>query len=467
MKAKWLLLISVIVLHTSFLWSQYSSWKVQLVAHFKPDTYFSGCWGWYDASKNREYAISCARKGTYFVDITDPNAVYIADSLIGIPINIWREVKTYKHYCYIVSDDYGPSFQIVDLSPLPDSIRVVASPDTIINLKKGHTLWVDGHYLYVGGPRDKQNVAHSMGVFNLHPNPEKPQFIRWLDQDYPNISYVHDMFVRNDTIYASCGNQGLYVFVLDTIQNKFVYINSLTTYLEAGYNHSSALTQNGKTLVFMDEVPAGLSIKITDVSNINYIQVVKYLKPYNYSGFIAHNPFILENKYLIASCYQDGTLIYDISNPANPIMTGYFDTYPQAGANTGTYNTSPVYDGNWGSYPFFPSGLILSNDMKNGIFILRADSALSISESPNNDYTLNVFPNPAKNLLKVYTNCKDNLILSIYDITGEKILEKKYLSQNMMNSIVIDVSDIENGIYLLSITSEDKAVLNKKIIIQN
>ncbi len=463
MKVKLLFTVNFALLFGLAFSQTYSSWRVQLLANLKPDYYFSGCWGWYDPVKNKEYAISGAAKGTFFVDITNPISSYIADSLIGIPISIWREIKTYKNYCYIISDDYGPSFQIVDLSPLPDSIRVVASPDTGI-LYKGHALWIDKHYLYVGIPVDKYSGTHSMGLFDLLPDPENPQFLRYLDEDYPSINQVHDMYVRNDTIFASAGYQGLQVYKYDSIQNKFIYLNSLVSYLEAGYNHSSALTQNGKTLVFMDEVPKGLSIKITDVSNLNNMQVVNYLKPYNYSNFVAHNPFVLGNQYLVASCYQDGTLIYDISNPANPVMTGYFDTYPQGGANTGTY--TPGYASNWGSYPFFPSGLIFSNDGTNGIFILKADSALSVRDIDKSQPSI-VFPNPAKDKIYIYTNIKNQLHISIVDISGKKILDVHYLHSNSLEPLMIKLPEVSDGIYFLTILAEDNSYVCKKIIIQN
>jgi choice-of-anchor B domain-containing protein len=439
----------------------YPSWRVQLLAHLKPDTYFSGCWGWYDPVKNREYAISGAHKGTYFVDITNPTNAYIADSLIGIPINTWREIKTYKNYCYIISDDYGPSFQIADLSPLPDSIRVIASPDVNSILFKGHTLWVDKHYLYVGGPRDKYGNNHSMGLFDLLPDPEHPQFLRWLDQDYPNIFYVHDMYVRNDTIFASAASQGLQVFRYDSIQNKFVYINSLTLYLEAGYNHSSALTKDGKTLVFMDEVPSGLSIKIVDVSDINNMQVLKYVKPYNYAGFVAHNPFIIGNSHLVASCYQDGTLIYDISDPQNPVLTGFFDTYPQGGANTGNYGNG--YGGNWGSYPFFPSGLIFSNDMANGIFILKADTALGIAENTKESLNAFVFPNPVKDVANIYINQTGNFNIEISDISGKVVLMKTLNHNNLKSPIEINLPEISRGLYFVTIRKNDQRI-NLKLL---
>ena len=462
-KKNYYLYLLILVVDITF-GQTYPSWRVELVAHLKPDTYFSGCWGWYDSIKNREYAISGSHKGTYFVDITDPSSVYIADSVIDIPINTWREIKNYKNYCYIISDDYFNTFQIVDMSYLPDSVYVLASPHKGL-LRQGHTLWVDRHYLYVGGPRDSLGHLHSMGVFNLHPDPANPTFLRWLDQDFPNIFYVHDMYVRNDTIFASAANQGLQVFKYDSIQNKFVFISSLTNYLEAGYNHSSALTQDGKTLVFMDEVPSGLSIKVADVSNINNIQVCSYIKPYNYGGFIAHNPFILGNKFLVASCYQDGTLIYDISDPYNPVLKGYFDTYPQGGANVGIYSSN-TYDGNWGSYPFFPSGLIFSNDMTNGIFILKADSALSVDEN-NYSYQTIIFPNPVQKEIHIYTNFPNSVLIQLLDCTGKVLLDKFINKLNPQQAITLSLPDIEDGVYFLQLSSKSEYKITKKIIIKH
>jgi len=273
------------------------------------------------------------------------------------------------------------------------------------------------------------------------------------------------MYVRNDTVFASAANQGLQVFKYDSIQNEFVFISSLTHYLEAGYNHSSALTQDGKTLVFMDEVPSGLSIKVADVSDINNIQVVSYIKPYNYSGFVAHNPFVLGNKFLVASCYQDGTLIYDISDPYNPVLKGYFDTYPQGGANVGIYSSN-TYDGNWGSYPFFPSGLIFSNDMTNGIFILKADSALSVNEN-NYSYQTLVFPNPVQKEIHIYTNLPNSIHIQLLDCTGKLLMDKFINQSNPQQAITLSLPDIEDGVYLLQLSSKSEYRITKKIIVKH
>ncbi len=96
--------------------------------HQVPGFYsYSALWG-YTAPDGREYAILGCFFGTSFVDITDTNNIREVDYL-PIPNgnfgSIWREMKTYSHYAYIVSEDFDSKIQIVDLQYLPDSIRYV------------------------------------------------------------------------------------------------------------------------------------------------------------------------------------------------------------------------------------------------------------------------------------------------------------------------------------------------------
>ena len=64
-----------------------------------------------------EYALVGGSKGTYIIDVTDPdNPVQI----VQIPgtNNLWKEIKTYKNYAYVVSEG-GFGLQISDLSSWP------------------------------------------------------------------------------------------------------------------------------------------------------------------------------------------------------------------------------------------------------------------------------------------------------------------------------------------------------------
>ena len=352
---------------------QYSASNFTLISLISPEINtngygdkYSGCWGWYQVAKNKEYAIAGSASGTFWVDITNPTTPTVSAFQSGkINSTVWREIKTYQNFCYVVSDDGGPnSFQIFDMQYLPDSVHKVYDSDSIF--KRGHTLWIDGNKLYVAGVTYSTGTTSSMEVFSLA-NPVLPVLIRKLSQDAPFISYVHDMMVRNDTVYASCGYQGLNVFKLNT-NNTFTQLGSLNSYSASGFNHSSDLTPNGQTLVFTDEVPSGLPFKTADITNLSNIHVLATANQFPQTT--PHNVFIVNNQYVFLSSYLDGTQLYDISNPANPVLAGFFDTFPQGGGNNNNWS-GDNYNGQWGMYPYFPSKTIFACDQLNGLFLLK------------------------------------------------------------------------------------------------
>jgi hypothetical protein len=71
---------------------------------------------------------------------------------------------------------------------------------------------------------------------------------------------------------------------------------------------------------------------------------------------------------------------------------------------------------------------------------------------------ISVYPNPTTG--KIYLNGAKNTHVTVYSITGSLIVEYKDFSTNL-----IDLSGVENGIYILNIVTEDNTVLNKKISI--
>jgi hypothetical protein len=211
----------------------YSASNFTLISKIDPETgtnsdgdKYSACWGWYQASKKKEYAIACAQGGTYWVDVTNPATPTVSAYKAALHAGaIWRETKTYQNYCYVISDDAGNnSFQIFDMQYLPDSVHTVYDGKSLF--ARGHTLWVDGDKLYVASVTYSNSTYSSMNVYSLA-NPSAPSLIRSLKQDYNFINRVHDMFVRHDTIFASCEYQGLYIFKL-TASYTFTQLGSIT-----------------------------------------------------------------------------------------------------------------------------------------------------------------------------------------------------------------------------------------------
>ena len=120
------ILILVIALSFTDSFSQLANQNTYLLKNLNQhytNTLYSAIWG-YKAPDGREYAILGCPSGTAFIDVTDSANIHEVDYLTGLTSS-WREMKTYSHYAYIVSEATNSNLQIVDLQYLPDSVSLV------------------------------------------------------------------------------------------------------------------------------------------------------------------------------------------------------------------------------------------------------------------------------------------------------------------------------------------------------
>jgi choice-of-anchor B domain-containing protein len=467
---KILLCLSVLTSLFSSAQVTYPSQNINLISMIHPNNgssgigsdgrRYSGSWGWHQTSLNKEYAIVGSSSGTYFIDVTVPASPTVCAFVPGKAGCTWREMKTYQNYCYIVSDDAAPNrFQIIDMSTLPATVTVVHDATTYF--ERGHTIWIDQNKMYIGSTTYTSGFQ-SMNVYSLA-TPTAPVLLRSLSQDYPSISHVHDMYVRNDTVFASCGYQGLYIYKFNS-NNTFTQLGSYTGYTGSAYNHSSMLTQDGKYLFFCDEVPTAQPMRFVNVQNLSNIQPTQTLIPH--PGTTPHNPYLMGNNRAIVSCYQDGLYIYNIATPGNATIAGFFDTHPQGGFNVSNY-FGQDYRGNWGAYPYLPSGIIIAQDMQNGIFILDPTPAYStitgVKSSTTEKSNFMFYPNPASDVISVNYKTQNNSKLELRNTLGQLVFEREFSGPV---SDYLDVSKFANGSYLISITEKGETI-NKKLIINH
>lgn len=441
---------------------QYAHQNIDLLAHWDTsitvsepifNIRYNSVWGWVDPQDSTEYAILGSTDGTYFFDVSDPQNPKMKDYVKGRRDScIWREYKDYQGYLYAVSDDQVDannqnSLQIIDMSYLPDSVHVAYDSDTLFY--RAHTAFIDGNKMYCGYVHGF-NKAFSMGVYSLA-NPVAPSYLRNLDLDDPSFNTVHDMFVRNDTVYASCGNEGLHIYKFDAINGTFTQIGSLTNYLNygQGYNHSSALTADGNTLIFTDEYPAHFAVKSVDVSDFGNITVLDTFRSTYPTIATPHNVYIPNgsNSRVVVAYYQDGVQIFDISNPSNVTRTGFFDTAP---LDCPTCNT-PDFSGCWGAYIDLPSGIILASDMQDGLFVLENTGALGVP-SVDNNLSLAVYPNPFTDNFQVNLSLPSSeyIYFELSDISGKVLMKKQMNFSSGNSSFNIDVRSLSAGTYLLN-----------------
>jgi choice-of-anchor B domain-containing protein len=402
---------------------------------------YNSVWGYADTATGKEYAILGATSGTYIIDVTNPAQPVKTAFFAGRrDACIWREYKTYRNYLYAVSDDKAPnSLQIFDLADMSNPKKVYDS-DSLF--ERSHTLFIDGDKLYCANVTTTTG-RYAMAVYSLA-DPVRPVLIGSLDQDYPMLTNVHDMFVRNDTVYASCGPDGLNVFRFSN--GSFTMLGSLTQYPDQGYNHSSVLTPDGKILVFCDELPSGMRVKVADVSDLTDIKVIALFE--SSPDATPHNPYLLGNKKLVIAYYKDGVQVYDLVNPSAPMHLGYFDTHP----SWNTMPSHPVFGGCWGAYVHLPSSNILASDMQRGLFVLRGDNNI-LSDQQNvsgPSARVSAYPNPFSDRLHVsLPGIQGPVQLSLTDMLGHTVASASYSQAAPALTLELP-AHLSKGVYFLT-----------------
>lgn len=308
-------------------------------------------WGYVDELGN-EYALVGTTKGTSVVDLSDPaNPIEIFWEP-GME-SIWRDLKTWGDYAYITTEANN-GLLILDLTSLPNAAGISASYYTG-TLAEGYLL--SAHNLYI----DEVGRAYIFGsnigsggvqILDLATNPLLPTRIGEFD-----TWYVHDGFVRNDTMYLAHIDEGF--FSLVDISNLATPIVLGTKTTPNAFAHNIWPSDNGQFVFTTDEI-SGAFVAAYDISNPAAIVELDRIQSSPGAMIIPHNTHVRGN-FLVTSYYSDGVVIHDATYPYNLIEVANYDTYPMQTAS---------YDGCWGAYPFLPSGIVLATDRLEGLFVL-------------------------------------------------------------------------------------------------
>jgi choice-of-anchor B domain-containing protein len=408
---------------------------------------YNSCWGL--TVKNREYAVVGGSEHVLFFDVTEPATPKLARKFHGRAKVIPREFKSYKNRVYAVADGQNDGLMIFDLSNAEDTI-VLTYWDTTF-FKKIHTIALDtsSGWIYLNGG----DAGDGIMVLDASQNPDAPTFLA-----HPILpgGRVHDCYVRNDTVYASSGYEGYYIFDFKDPQNPKLLAQNGT----GGYNHNSWLTIDGKYAYYAEEIPVGQPIHIVDLQNLalGEIEIVgsflnNLLEPdSSIKKAIPHNLYI-KGDLLFDSQYEDGLLVYDISERLNPVLIAHYDTHPQ---NT-KYNG---YYGNWGNYPWLPSGTIIASDMQNGLFLFR----LATSETKEAEYLpVNLFPNPAQHTFFLQSINSNWLQWAMYDLSGKLVKNGEIFAENGGS---VALSGVLPGFYIVKVEDEHGRFATRKIMVK-
>ncbi|WP_375240283.1 choice-of-anchor B family protein [Polaribacter sp.] len=331
-------------------------------------------WGWVDPVTNNEYAIVCTNKGTSFIDITNPADAKIIGFLKTRTENsLWRDVKVYNDFAFIVSEADNHGMQIFNLNNLRGLVNIpveFTADRDFTSFGSAHNIVIneDTGYAYPVGTSRSATYKGGPLFININ-NPFKPVNEGGFED------YAHDAqavtYNGPDSDYSGreilIGSNETEVVIADVTDKQNPVKISSISYSNIGYTHQGWFTEDFRYFILgdeLDERDKGLNTRtivfdFTDLDNPKH--------HFDYSGptaAIDHNGYVKDNLFFQAS-YTAGVRMIDISNIDAKSFTevGFFDTYPE--------NDNTAFNGAWNVYPYLPSGNIIISDINRGLFVIR------------------------------------------------------------------------------------------------
>ena len=142
------------------------------------------------------------------------------------------------------------------------------------------------------------------------------------------------------------------------------------------------------------------------------------------------------------SLMVDGVVFHSLNNSQNP----YFDNEHFILLNIA------MGGGLGGTIPASFTSSIMEIDY------VRVYQIQPLALGPLEKSTINLYPNPAKDMLLIAAPRVDNIHVQAYDLHGKLLLKRK------VNNSLIDVSSFDAGVYLFELRLDDTLVVKKVII---
>ena len=306
--------------------------------------------------------------GVWIFDVSNPDAPSLVTHYNPGYTKNMQGIEVLNGVGYF-ADDGGGGVHIVDLSNpvLPQLITRITSAQGGYN--SVHDLTLDGNgHMFIPNYRVNDDVQ----VWNVA-NPAAP-YLEMTLTGTDSLS-VHDVTVDqpHNRLYMSGwgGTEDIWDITNLDIQAP-VRLGSFTAGL---HTQDVSATQDGRYLACPRELSSNGDVRIFDVSDpANVAMVADLTEPG--LGIAATSPSTskIMGNYLYVAWYQAGLVVFDITDPTNPIMVGNYDTWPGF-----SYGGSGGGDGDWGVWPFLGQDRVLISDRTTGLYIL---DTTEVSSSP-------------------------------------------------------------------------------------
>ena len=304
----------------------------------------AGCKGYVD-STGGEWALVGTSGGLSIVALDNPAQPVQRFSVPGLPSN-WRELRDWSGFLYAGSEAAGSGITIVDLRSLPDTVywKVWYGDGTYDSLvQRSHTVQAVDGYLYVFGGG---NVTNGCTIADLS-DPWNPHIIGKY-----TLNYVHDGFIRGDTLWTSEIYLGQFAVVdISDITDPQL----ITTHPTPGkFNHNSELSDDNTILYTTDE-KQNAPLTSFDVSDLDNITLLDRYRPSQKPSAEVHNVRV-KGDFLVCPSYGGQLTIVDATRPDNLIETAW------------------AVPGNslvWDADPYLPSGIVFATAKNEGLFVFQ------------------------------------------------------------------------------------------------
>ncbi len=329
-------------------------------------------WGWTDPATLREFAVMGRTGGVTFVEITNPINPEVVGTLPTHSVSsVWRDLKVYDSYAFIVSEAPNSGLQVFDLRQLVSQRQrphVFTETAWLGAFSTSHNIAINeaSGYAYVVGTNTCSGGLHMVDLRN----PESPRSAGC----YGGDGYTHDLqcvdYSGPDAIYQGreicfAANEDT-LTIVDVTDKASPALVSRTGYVGSGYAHQGWLTDDHAYFLLgdeLDELNNGGATK-TYVWNVSSLArpTVEFVNR-GTTGAIDHNQYVRDGR-TYQSNYKAGLRVLTADSLAANSMdeVAFFDTHPES--------NGAQFDGTWSNYPYYRANVVAVSTIDRGLFIL-------------------------------------------------------------------------------------------------
>jgi choice-of-anchor B domain-containing protein len=404
---------------------------------------FTNPWGF--ERDGRVYAVvGDWNSGPVIIDVTDPTNPFVRKTITGAGV-FGFDVKVWGDYIYTCEGRFGTpggSSRAIDITNL--DLPVISDP------------FVNVHGLAVHPAGYLFTAYQGVRCYDLNADPT-PTSTGYLWYDGTLSGHDTTVDVEHNRLYDFHGYDDTYIFDISNINSR-VLLGSIVDPTII-YNHSGDATEDGNHLFVCDELQegGGTDCTVWEISNPATPSKV---------GFISDGSATIHNLYIVGdfafvSYYTAGFRVYDVSNPASPVLLD-------------TYDTDPLHSGDgwdsgcYGIYPYGPSGVVYATDQENGLFLFAVEGYAGpstavgdVTPRPASARVLGNYPNPFNPATTIAYEIEHGaeVTLSIHDAAGRlvRVLSRGHEGAGRHESRWDGVDDRGNraasGVYFVRLTA--------------